>query len=57
MNLWWFFFADKFRSLQPATSLNKRFRHSYFPVNFAKFLRNEFPTGIDKLKIAFLPSH
>ena len=55
MSLWWFFFADKFRSLQPATSLNKRFRHSYFPVNFAKFLRNEFPTGIDILKIAFLP--
>ena len=37
-------FFSKFAGLSPATLLKKRPRHSWFPVNFTKFLRTPFLT-------------
>ena len=38
-------FFNKVTGLTPATLLEKRRWHSYFPVNFVKFLRTPFPIG------------
>ena len=35
-------FFNKVAGLRPVTLLKKKFWHSYFPVNFAKFLRTPF---------------
>ena len=38
-------FFNKVSGLRPATLLEKRLWHSYFPVNFVKFLRTPLPIG------------
>ena len=37
-------FFNKVASLRPPTLLRKRFWHTYFPLNFVKFLRRPFYT-------------
>ena len=50
-------FFYKVAVLRPATLLKKRPWHMCFPVNFEKFLRTPFFTGVENVKNAFLKNH
>ena len=43
----------KFLKIRPATLLKKRLWHSYYPVNFAKFLRTPFQNTSGRLLLTF----
>ena len=49
-------FFNKVPGLRPATLLKKRFRHRYFPVNFAKLLRTPFLQNISGRLLFTLPN-
>ena len=48
------FLKNKAASLQPAQIINKRPRQSYFPVNFAKFLRAALQSPSRRILLIFL---
>ena len=50
-------FFNKVADLRPATLLKKRLWHSYFPVNFVKFLRTPFLQNTSgRLLLNFIPN-